>query len=326
MAEAAASREVSKQLYKDRPEWSDIKPIYHAPHEEAVIRIAMTEEFIDAFAYLRAVMQSNELTERAFELTTSCIHLNAANYSVWQFRRNIIKALLGDKISVDTLADEFEFCENATYENPKNYQVWHHRRVLVEWGNDPGKELAFTESMIQDDSKNYHAWQHRQWVVERFDLFGQPEMDFTVQLLLEDLRNNSAWNYRYFILSRTTDGFKRSEAVDNEIRFTMQCIKKIPSNESPWSYLTGILINEGLSTRKDVTEFCQELYADQNRSVHLRSFMVDRCLELIEKKEEAEKNGEFAVKLLEELKTIDPIRTKFWNYQALLVRNTLASQ
>lgn len=44
MAEAAASREVSKQLYKDRPEWSDIKPIYHAPHEEAVIRIAMTEE------------------------------------------------------------------------------------------------------------------------------------------------------------------------------------------------------------------------------------------------------------------------------------------
>ena len=41
-----------------------------------------------------------------------------------QFRRNIIKALVGDATTVEALADEFDFCENATYESPKNYQVW----------------------------------------------------------------------------------------------------------------------------------------------------------------------------------------------------------
>jgi hypothetical protein len=37
----------------------------------------------DAFAYLRAVMNANELSERALELTQTCIGLNAANYTVW---------------------------------------------------------------------------------------------------------------------------------------------------------------------------------------------------------------------------------------------------
>lgn len=38
---------------------------------------------MDAFAYFRAIMSANELSERAFEITKTCIILNAANYSVW---------------------------------------------------------------------------------------------------------------------------------------------------------------------------------------------------------------------------------------------------
>ena len=37
----------------------------------------------DAFAYLRAVLQTNEMSERTLELTTTCTQLNAANYTVW---------------------------------------------------------------------------------------------------------------------------------------------------------------------------------------------------------------------------------------------------
>jgi protein farnesyltransferase/geranylgeranyltransferase type-1 subunit alpha len=316
--------EPARQLYRDRKEWTDITPIYHSPREEAVIRIAMTEEFIDAFAYLRAVMQSNELSERTFELTTTCIQLNAANYSVWQFRRNILKALAKSQGDfAKNLADEFEFCENTAYDNPKNYQVWHHRRVLVEWKNDAGNELEFTSGLLREDSKNYHAWQHRQWVVEKFNLYGAEEVEFTLHLLLDDLRNNSAWNYRYFIFSRLSDGFKSSDDLNREITFTLRCIKKIPSNESPWSYLSGILINEGLSTRNDVAELCTDLYQSECRSVHLRSFMVDCLIEKIEKKTDSDKNATDALKLLEELKTIDPLRSKYWTYQSLLVHNLL---
>ena len=50
-------------------------------------------------------------------------------------------------------------------------QVWQHRRALVEWTNDPSKELRFTEIILNLDAKNYHAWQHRQWAIQTFQLF-----------------------------------------------------------------------------------------------------------------------------------------------------------
>lgn len=71
---------------------------------------------------------------------------------------------------------------------------------MVEWTNDPSRELAFTARMIADDWKNYHAWQLRIWVVDHFKMYGQPELDYATELLLEDVRNNSAWSYRYFII------------------------------------------------------------------------------------------------------------------------------
>ena len=43
-----------------------------------------------------------------------------------------------------------------------------HRQVLVQWTQDPSKELRLTEIVLSQDAKNYHAWQHRQWVLKTF--------------------------------------------------------------------------------------------------------------------------------------------------------------
>ena len=43
-----------------------------------------------------------------------------------------------------------------------------HRQVLIEWNQDPAKELRLTEIVLSQDAKNYHAWQHRQWVIKTF--------------------------------------------------------------------------------------------------------------------------------------------------------------
>ena len=43
-----------------------------------------------------------------------------------------------------------------------------HRQVLVEWTQNPAKELRLTEIVLSADAKNYHAWQHRQWVMKTF--------------------------------------------------------------------------------------------------------------------------------------------------------------
>jgi len=43
-----------------------------------------------------------------------------------------------------------------------------HRKILIEWTQDPSKDLRLTEIVLSRDAKNYHAWQHRQWIVKTF--------------------------------------------------------------------------------------------------------------------------------------------------------------
>ncbi|VDN17590.1 unnamed protein product, partial [Gongylonema pulchrum] len=266
--------------YRDDPEWDDVVPIPLTDNEQAAVRIATSDAFNDAFMYLRAVLVSNEMSMRAFNLTTRCVELNPANYTVWQYRRALLKALKID------LNKEFDYIAEVIEDNPKNYQVWHHRRTLVEWTNDASRELDFTAQMLDEESKNYHAWQHRHWVVETFGLFRTQELDFSAALMLEDMRNNSAWNYRYFIL-QGLDDLKNPDVLNREIALTESMIKKIPNNESAWNYLSGILLDSGISSRADVLQFCEELSKEKRVPLCL-SFIVDILVEKIERKMDVE--------------------------------------
>ncbi|KAK6103204.1 Protein prenyltransferase alpha subunit repeat family protein [Brugia pahangi] len=303
------------ERYRDDPEWDDVHPIPLTDDEQAAVRIETSDAFNDAFMYLRAVVLSNEMSERAFKLTVKCIDLNPANYTLWQYRRSLLKALNKD------LNEEFNFIAEVIEENPKNYQVWHHRRTLVEWTNDASRELDFTARMIEDEAKNYHSWQHRQWVVEKFKLFSQQELDYSAGLLIEDMRNNSAWNYRYFIL-QGLDTLKDPTVLNREILMTQSMIRKIPNNESAWNFLSGILLDKGVSSRADIMQFCLEL-SEQKRVPLCLSFMVDILIERIEKKMEVKESAAQALQVLQQLKELDPIRKDYWNYNEKLVNNLI---
>ena len=58
-------------------------------------------------------------------MTTDCIKQNPANYTVWEYRRQIIKAL---NIELDS---EFAWTSSIIARNIKNFQVWHHRQVGI---------------------------------------------------------------------------------------------------------------------------------------------------------------------------------------------------
>uniref|UniRef100_A0A0N5AME1 Protein farnesyltransferase/geranylgeranyltransferase type-1 subunit alpha n=1 Tax=Syphacia muris TaxID=451379 RepID=A0A0N5AME1_9BILA len=305
------------QLYRDDPEWDDVQPLPLTEDEQAGVKIATTDTFNDAFMYLRAIIQANEYSERAFKLNTRCTELNPANYTVWVYRRALLKAL------GKNLDEEFRFIEETIEDNPKNYQVWQHRRTLVEWTNDPSRELAFTARIFEEDNKNYHAWQHRQWVVDKFNLYSERELDFVKEMFLQDLRNNSAWNYRYFIL-QGLNKLNDEKTVNEEINLVEMLIKTAPNNESAWNYLEGILIEKGVSSRPDVFEFCEELYKEKKPPLCI-SFMVDYLMDELDKKVDVEKKTSRIRQLLRELKTLDPIRVKYWEYKEKVVNNLMTA-
>ena len=152
--------------------------------------IVVVIEMMDLF---RGALKNGEVSARVLELTEDLLAENAANYTVWQHRRECLRALKSD------LSVELDFMDIFAEDNPKNYQIWHHRRTVVEMYGKPHREKAFTDKVFQMDAKNYHAWAHRQWVVMKFDLW-EYELEYTERLVQEDIRNNSAWNHRWFVI------------------------------------------------------------------------------------------------------------------------------
>ncbi len=71
--------------------------------------------------------------------------------------------------------------------------------VVGELGSADG-EREFIMSMFERDAKNYHVWSYRQWVVNKFGLRDQAELDCIDQMIARDVRNNSAWNHRWFVV------------------------------------------------------------------------------------------------------------------------------
>ena len=72
--------------------FSDINPVDpedEFPHQ--VVRICYSQEFKDCFDYFRSISEKLEYSPRALQLTEDCIRQNPANYTVWEYRRRIIK-------------------------------------------------------------------------------------------------------------------------------------------------------------------------------------------------------------------------------------------
>ncbi|XP_076058283.1 farnesyl transferase alpha [Oratosquilla oratoria] len=298
-------------MYKDRSEWADITPLPQNDGPNPVVRIAYSDTFTDVYDYFRAVVAKGELSERALQLTEDALHMNTANYTVWQYRRKCLAHLGSD------LEKELVFCREMIELNPKNYQVWHHRRVIVEWNGHADKELRLTEIIFSQDAKNYHAWEHRQWVLRTYRLY-DGELEYVNRLLEEDVRNNSAWNQRYFVIVQTT-GYTQ-DVIKQEVEYTKKAIEKVVNNESPWSYLRGVLQHseKGLHSVEGLESWCMALHEAGNNSPFLMAFLIDLAEDTMEC--HIEEREEKLAKVLEWCESLatehDKIRREFWRYMA----------
>eukprot|EP00285_Hemiselmis_virescens_P019052 CAMPEP_0173388264 /NCGR_PEP_ID=MMETSP1356-20130122/10616_1 /TAXON_ID=77927 ORGANISM="Hemiselmis virescens, Strain PCC157" /NCGR_SAMPLE_ID=MMETSP1356 /ASSEMBLY_ACC=CAM_ASM_000847 /LENGTH=252 /DNA_ID=CAMNT_0014345125 /DNA_START=220 /DNA_END=975 /DNA_ORIENTATION=+ len=246
----------SPPIYLEAMEWDDTQPIPQDDGPDPVVLINYSVEFVEVMGYLRAVLEKNEKSPRALSLTERVIGLNAANYTVWGFRRECIDALGLD------WADELLWVTELAPDNPKNYQIWHHRRCcLKKLGGHPD-ELEFLDDFLTDedldDGKNYHAWAHRQWVIKEYNLW-EGELAFLDRMLELDARNNSAYNQRFYVMKHTTD---MSVAVrEREIEWVLAQIAQIPNNDSAWAYLRGMAEGFSLSTFEPIKKAAAALCA-----------------------------------------------------------------
>lgn len=232
-------------------DYSDLVPVPQDDGPHPVVTIAYSAEYSRRMNLFRALLKCSELSPRALCLTEELLHDNASNYTVWQYRRECLRALSCD------LGRELDYLDSNPDDNPKNYQIWHHRRVVVDElaGVDPQlcaggeRELAFTSEVFEVDPKNYHAWSHRQWACQRFGLWAG-ELGFTEALLRQDVRNNSAWNHRWFVVHRGKTSLAGTggaaalaalspEEAAAELYFCFARIDEARRNESPWNYLRG---------------------------------------------------------------------------------------
>jgi protein farnesyltransferase/geranylgeranyltransferase type-1 subunit alpha len=300
--------------YGEREEWSDIIPIPQDDGPEPLVAIQYSDAWTDTMDYFRAIVQKQEKSARALELTTAAIRMNPANYTVWYYRRLCLDALGAD------WAPELAYTRRHALMTPKNYQIWYHRRQVLERLGDASEELAFTAEALASDAKNYHAWSHRQWVLTMYGGW-EGELDFVDVLLHRDIRNNSAWNQRWFTL-RSTGKFDDRATRVREVEYTLGKLREVPHNESAWNYLRGLLSGPVLQPAEEprVAECVEEIKARTPRNPYVWAFYLDVLLPGLPVESEAQRTAQ-QLQVCRMLETqVDPIRAAYWRYRAQSIK------
>jgi len=280
--------------------WADITPLLQDDGPSPVVVIDYDPQFVALMNIFRGLIHMKEFSGRGLIMSQELLNVNAASYTVWQYRRACLKATNAD------LNRELDFMDTFAADNPKNYQIWQHRRAIVEQLGDGSREKDFCESIFVVDAKNYHAWAHLQWVVKAFSLW-EGELEFVEECLEEDIRNNSAWNHRWYIVHNNPTAPFEAAILQRELAFTFAALQRVTKNESAWNYLRGIC-NHHAECVEQVIGWCKEFVSNPQ---HRNYLAIGLLADLSESLRSYESTSE-AIDLFQELETLDAIRCKSW--------------
>jgi protein farnesyltransferase/geranylgeranyltransferase type-1 subunit alpha len=257
--------------------FSDLTPLAQDDDSKdyvVVARIDYTADFAQAYDYMRAVWKADERSSlRALQLSVTCLQLNPANYTVWQFRRACLDRLYFNK-AVDSKAaadasprmvlellpadadpqadaqqvvrNELQLASRLGGDNPKNYQIWHHRRAMLE-------RLLVLKNIHSDDEEQQPAGDSLAFNRHKLVLseLGPSELTYVNGVLEIDAKNYHAWSYRQWLVRSMMMASTSSTTVipsgnnvtvmESELTYAKQLLVEDCRNNSAWNHLWFLL-------------------------------------------------------------------------------------
>ncbi|KAL4492520.1 hypothetical protein ABPG72_007633 [Tetrahymena utriculariae] len=313
---------------KSKFNWDDVERLPQYDGQPTILNLKYKPEYVELMDYFRAIIKSDEISMRSFELSGFVLQQLTSNYNAYHVRRKCLEQL---KLSYE---DELKFITQVIEGNPKTYQSWEHRRYVIEVLNRCDGEIDFLEEYVfSEDNKNYHGWGYRIWLCQKFNLF-EDEWQRIQYYFEEDIRNNSAWNYRHFLLSQRI--LKDKNDFKQELQFIFESINKAPENEASWNYLIGwfktfefkSLQNEkqqpgelNIFNQKWVFKFSefpevQEFQTELLKKSNLNRYLLNLRIQIILTSEHpSEQDLKEALDICQlQASEVDRIRYNYWNW------------
>ncbi|KAL1919759.1 uncharacterized protein VTP21DRAFT_1690 [Calcarisporiella thermophila] len=219
-----------------------------ARREEDAIKIKSYRNLVDQ-ALQR--YRSEEYGDDSLALTTKILGQNPDFYTIWNFRRMILCAILEQAIQEEkqkTFERELTFLAQIIRLNPKSYWIFNHRRWCLQNMPTPDwdRELILVGKMLDLDARNFHGWDYRRYIIRNMESTStsQPELlrsefDYTTQKLGQNFSNYSAWHNRSRLLPRIVEGKsekERREVADKEFQMVENAFWTDPADQSAWFY------------------------------------------------------------------------------------------
>jgi protein farnesyltransferase/geranylgeranyltransferase type-1 subunit alpha len=271
----------------------------------SILQIKYPEDHQKLMNTFRYILNSKEISIRAFDLTTELIKISPWTYEVWVVRRKCLS-----EIEEIDIYNEIEFTNMILINFSKVYQVWHHRRLLIDKLNECSQEKKIMQEILDEDNKNFHCWSHRIWMIRRFNNI-EDEFDFVDKMLDRDVKNNSAWNYRFFLVEYFYKNNIDNDIIREEIEYALEKIKIVPFNESPFNYINGF-IRKYKKKYKDFNNVIDELILiyekEKDNNCNNCVFILRILLEYYEEIKNKNKFND----IIDQLIVIDYIRKQYY--------------
>lgn len=156
--------------------------------------IAQTKDYMDLVNTVMNYRQQKIYTVDSHSATTKLLELNPEFYTIWNFRRLILKSLKessdpkDEQDATELLKFDLNFTLKLLKKSPKSYWIFNHRKWTTIQLSSTQNEVKLVNMMLDLDARNFHGWDYRRTL----GLDPQKEFEYTTLKLTENFSNWSA--------------------------------------------------------------------------------------------------------------------------------------